>query len=103
MLRKPLPPGGFAMATPNELTHQTDRVDLAISGMSCASCAARVEKALAGVEGVDDCTVNFATETATVHYDPTRVAPPAMRSAVADLGYSASEPLQHTMAPAAHD
>src|SRR6478736_854509 len=71
--------------------------------MSCASCAARVEKALAGVEGVDDCAVNFATETATVHYDAGRVSPAAMRTAVADLGYAASEPIEHTMAPGAHD
>ena len=92
-----------AVPTPDALTHPTDRVDLAISGMSCASCAARVEKALAGVEGVDDCAVNFATETATVHYDAERVSPAAMRTAVADLGYAASEPIEHTMAPGAHD
>ena len=91
------------MATHDALTHPTDRVDLAISGMSCASCAARVEKALAGVEGVDDCAVNFATETATVRYDAERVSPAAMRTAVADLGYAASEPIEHTMAPGAHD
>src|SRR6478752_8404317 len=103
MLRKHLPPGGLPMPTPDALTHPTDRVDLAISGMSCASCAARVEKALAGVEGVDDCAVNFATETATVHYDAERVSPAAMRTAVADLGYAASEPIGHTMAPGAHD
>src|SRR3954452_18608888 len=89
------PPGGVAMHTHEALTPTTDRVDLAISGMSCASCAARVEKALAGVAGVDSAAVNFATETATVHYDPAQVTTDAMRTAVADIGYSASPPIDH--------
>src|SRR6478736_8387006 len=89
--------------TANEaLTHPSDRVDLPIGGMSCASCAARVEKAIAALPGVDDCNVNFATETATVHYDAGRVSPDAMRAAVTDLGYTAPAPMDH--APAgAHD
>src|SRR5262249_29306634 len=41
-------------------------VRLDVEGMSCASCAARVEKALNGLDGVD-ATVNFATEQATLH------------------------------------
>jgi Cu+-exporting ATPase len=81
------------------LDHPTDRVDLPIGGMSCASCAARIEKAIAAVPGVDDCNVNFATEIATVHYDPDRVAPDAMRAAVTDLGYRAPVPAEH----GAHD
>jgi Cu+-exporting ATPase len=88
------------MSTHEALTRPGARVDLAISGMSCASCAARVEKALVGVQGVDECAVNFATETATVHFDPDRVTTDAMRATVADLGYSASEPIDHA-APAA--
>ena len=84
------------------LEHATDRVDLPIGGMSCASCAARVEKAIAGVPGVDDCNVNFATETATVRYDAQRVGPDAMRAAVAGLGYSAAAPMDHGAA-GAHD
>ena len=42
----------------------TERVELAVGGMTCASCAARVEKRLNRLEGVT-ATVNFATETAT--------------------------------------
>src|SRR4051794_1209981 len=83
------------MSTHEPLSRHHERADLAISGMSCASCAARVEKALAGVAGVDDCAVNFATDTATVHYDPARVTTDLMRAAVADLGYRASAPLDH--------
>ena len=45
------------------------QVRLDLDGMTCASCAARIEKKLNKVEGVD-ATVNFATEQATVTYDP---------------------------------
>ena len=43
---------------------------LPITGMTCASCVGRVEKALAAVPGVTDATVNLATEQAVVHADP---------------------------------
>jgi P-type Cu+ transporter len=44
----------------------TNTVDLKVEGMTCASCVARVEKALRRVPGVTEATVNLATETATV-------------------------------------
>lgn len=47
---------------------------LKIGGMSCASCANRIEKGLAGLAGVDKATVNFATEKATVTYDTAQVS-----------------------------
>ena len=79
-----------------------ERVDLPIGGMSCASCAARIEQAIGGVPGVEKCNVNFATETATVHYDADRATTEAMRAAVTDLGYRAPAPMEHG-APGAHD
>lgn len=42
--------------------------------MSCASCAVNIEKGLSQVEGVADANVNFATEKATVTFDPAHVA-----------------------------
>ncbi|MEP6623301.1 MAG: heavy metal translocating P-type ATPase [Acidimicrobiia bacterium] len=69
-----------------------DRLDLGIGGMSCASCAARIEKTLAAVPGVDSCNVNFATEVATVHYDHAQVEPAALVGAVEGIGYSALAP-----------
>lgn len=45
--------------------------DVQIKGMVCASCVARVEKAISKVEGVDEVSVNFATHTATVRHGPT--------------------------------
>ncbi len=66
-------------------------VQLPISGMTCASCAARVEKRLNRLEGVE-ATVNYATETATVTYDPAVVAPEQLVEAVAQPGYGARLP-----------
>jgi Cu+-exporting ATPase len=63
-------------------------LDLAIEGMTCASCVGRVEKALGKVPGVVEVTVNLATERAMVRAAPT-VGVAALANAVADAGYSA--------------
>jgi Cu+-exporting ATPase len=65
-----------------------DRVDLPVEGMTCASCATRIERGLGKLEGVGEARVNFASRTATVLYDPSVVQPDAFRIKVADLGYS---------------
>ena len=62
--------------------------------MTCASCAARVEKTLNRLDGVS-ATVNFATETAAVDFDPTEVAGNDLVAAVESLGYGASLPSPH--------
>jgi P-type Cu+ transporter len=68
-----------------------ERLELPIEGMTCSSCAGRVEKSLNKLEGVE-ATVNFATERATVSFDPERVAPEALVEAVDGVGYSAALP-----------
>ncbi|HEX6204742.1 MAG TPA: heavy metal translocating P-type ATPase [Solirubrobacterales bacterium] len=68
-----------------------ERLDLPIEGMTCSSCAGRVEKRLNELAGVE-ATVNFATERATVSFDPARVAPEDLVGAVEDIGYAASLP-----------
>lgn len=65
----------------------TDKIDIGIRGMTCASCVAKVEKALNGVEGVTGASVNFATETATVEYTPSRASLEDMKRAVTRIGY----------------
>ncbi len=65
-------------------------LDLAISGMTCASCVRRVERALGKVDGVSEAAVNLATERASVHYDPEQVSLDALLSAVSNAGYGAS-------------
>ncbi|MBI5574963.1 MAG: copper-translocating P-type ATPase [Deltaproteobacteria bacterium] len=62
--------------------------EIPIEGMSCASCVARVEKALAAVPGVLSANVNLATNSATVEVLPGAADREAMRAAVADAGYS---------------
>ena len=65
--------------------------ELSVSGMTCAACSARVERALRGVEGVLEASVNLATERATLRYLPD-VAPPArLVAAVRDAGYDVLE------------
>jgi Cu+-exporting ATPase len=64
-------------------------VQLELEGMTCAACAARVEKALNKVDGVE-ASVNFATERAAVRYDDGRVALGELVAAVEGAGYHAS-------------
>ena len=66
-------------------------VELPIAGMSCASCASRVERRLNDLDGVR-ATVNYATERATVDYDPAAVGPDALVGAVEAAGYAATVP-----------
>jgi P-type Cu+ transporter len=67
------------------------RLELPIEGMTCAGCAGRVEKSLNRLDGVE-ATVNFATERASVSFDPDRVEPEDLVGAVEDVGYSAALP-----------
>jgi Cu+-exporting ATPase len=67
------------------------RVDLEIEGMTCASCASRIEKKLNRLEGVE-ASVNFATEKAAVRYDPARVALEDLIRTVEQTGYGAALP-----------
>jgi Cu+-exporting ATPase len=64
-------------------------IRLDIGGMTCASCATRVEKKLSRVEGVEGCSVNYATEEARVVYDPAQVELADLVDAVSAAGYSA--------------
>ncbi|MFD1213546.1 heavy metal translocating P-type ATPase, partial [Arthrobacter sp. GCM10027362] len=73
---------------------------LDIGGMTCASCVRRVEKALAGLDGVASARVNLATEVATVSYDPGRVQLDHLLNAVSAAGYRAT-PRRQAGAPGA--
>ena len=67
---------------------KTRDLSLKISGMTCASCAATIEKALRKLEGVKSANVNLATEKATVEYLPELVSILDLRKAVQDVGYA---------------
>ena len=77
--------GGGASVQP---TANTSEVNLEIEGMTCANCAGRVEKAIAGLDGVSDVTVNFALNSANVHFDDSKLDTSKIAEAVADSGYS---------------
>ncbi len=62
---------------------------LDVTGMSCASCVGRVEKALLAVPGVQSAVVNLATQTATIAHDPS-VLPQALADAVTTKGYKST-------------
>jgi P-type Cu+ transporter len=65
------------------------RIDIPVTGMTCAACAARVQKGLARAPGVLGAAVNFATERATVEYDPRSSTAAALVEAVESSGYGA--------------
>jgi|JI10StandDraft_1071094.scaffolds.fasta_scaffold48635_4 Cu+-exporting ATPase len=62
-------------------------LDIAVGGMTCASCSGRVERALKKVPGVLDATVNLATESARITYADAEQMPARLRRAVRDAGY----------------
>src|SRR4051794_16383440 len=66
-------------------------IELPITGMTCASCASRIERKLNKLEGVN-ASVNYATEKATVDYDPQAVEPDQLIGAVEAAGYHAALP-----------
>ena len=64
-------------------------VTIPIGGMTCAACAQRVEKGIKKLEGVASVSVNFATEKATVIYNPQQVRLSVIREAIEKAGYKA--------------
>ncbi|MBA2637612.1 MAG: copper-translocating P-type ATPase [Solirubrobacterales bacterium] len=72
-------------------TETTERLELALEGMTCSSCANRIEGKLNKLDGVQ-ATVNYATEKAAVSFDPARVHADDLVGAVNAAGYSARLP-----------
>ncbi|MFH0770121.1 MAG: cation transporter, partial [Candidatus Peregrinibacteria bacterium] len=65
------------------------RITLSITGMHCASCALLITQALKKTPGVQDATVNFAAEKASVLFDPSAVSVQALIQTVSLVGYKA--------------
>src|SRR3972149_10182878 len=66
-------------------------VILPIGGMSCASCAARIERNLKKLNGITDAAVNFGTEKASVEYNPSLVDLQTVKKTIIDTGYTVIE------------
>jgi Cu+-exporting ATPase len=76
-----------------EVVEKTDskNITIPIGGMTCASCAQRIEKAIKKLDGVTTVSVNFATEKATIAYEPQKVRLSAIKEAIEKAGYKALE------------
>ncbi|HXZ06196.1 MAG TPA: heavy metal translocating P-type ATPase, partial [Ktedonobacteraceae bacterium] len=77
-------------ATLSDQFSEISRADLALGGMTCASCAMRIEKGLKKVKGVKEANVNLATERATIIYDPLQTGIEQMIRKVEAVGYKAT-------------
>lgn len=67
------------------------KITIPIQGMHCAACAARIEKVVGQLNGVAGVSVNFATEKATVTYDPEIVSITGIKQTISQAGYQALE------------
>ncbi|HUR04931.1 MAG TPA: cation transporter, partial [Nonomuraea sp.] len=76
-------PAGFSAATAT--------VELTVSGMTCAACAAKITKRLNKLDGVS-ADVNYALGTASVTYDPMLASPDSLVESVAKMGFTATPP-----------
>lgn len=68
---------------------------ITISGMTCAACAKRVEKAVGKLQGISSASVNFATEKLSVEYDVGQIDLPGIKKTVIKTGYSVVEENKH--------
>jgi Cu+-exporting ATPase len=75
---------------PEVASQSENRVDLTVTGMTCASCSAAVQKGLTELKGVSSASVNFAAEKATVLYDKSTVSVNDFIKTIQDLGYGVS-------------
>ncbi|WP_121922194.1 cation transporter [Hydrogenothermus marinus] len=69
-------------------------IELNISGMHCAGCAAGIEGTLKNTEGIIEAKVNFATSKGLFKYNPAKISKEQIISKIKELGYSASEDLE---------
>lgn len=69
----------------------TTDASMGITGMTCAACAKRVEKVMGKLDGVNQASVNLATEKLAVNFDDSRVKPEDIKSAIAKAGFGVAE------------
>ncbi|GBE37959.1 copper-exporting P-type ATPase A [bacterium BMS3Bbin08] len=73
-----------------KFSSQAKRIDLPITGMSCVSCASKIQDELLKLKGVDNAAMNFAAEKATVFYNPSVSDVNEFIEIIKDLGYGVS-------------
>ena len=72
---------------PEKTSAKKEKANIIITGMTCTNCAATIEKGLAETPGVDKANVNFASEKASVEYDPEKVDLKTLHKTISELGY----------------
>jgi len=68
-------------------SNKVEKAHIHITGMTCTTCAATIEKGLAETPGVEQAKVSFASEKASVEYDPTRVNLAQIKNTISQIGY----------------
>jgi Cu2+-exporting ATPase/Cu+-exporting ATPase len=71
-----------------------EKITLSIKGMTCASCAITIEKVISKLDGVSAVNVNFATEKASVEYEPEKISISRINDAIKKYGYEILDGLQ---------
>ncbi|MFC1915717.1 heavy metal translocating P-type ATPase [Chloroflexota bacterium] len=68
-------------------TRKTEKAQIPVTGMTCTTCAATIEKGLAKTAGVEQARVNFASEKASIEYDPSKVSLGKIKDTISQVGY----------------
>jgi len=69
---------------------KSEKAHIHITGMTCTTCAATIEKGLAETPGVEQANVNFASEKASIEYDPSKIDLAKIKNTISQLGYGAA-------------
>ena len=69
-------------------------VTIPVDGMACESCAARIRKNLAGIDGVLEADVSFDKKRAVIKYDTHKLEPKRLAAAITGLGFKAGSPAE---------
>ena len=69
------------------ISQKSEETHIHITGMTCTTCAATIEKGLAETPGVEQAKVNFASEKASIEYDPSKVDLSRIKNTISQLGY----------------
>ncbi len=81
-----------ASVLPRDVAPLVASVEISITGMTCAACVRRIEKAVRAVPGVNEATVNLVTQRASVKLDPTSARRESLVAAIEKAGYGVVEP-----------
>lgn len=68
-------------------SNKVEKARIHITGMTCTTCAATIEKGLAETPGVEQANVSFASEKASIEYDPTKVSLAKIKNTISQIGY----------------